>query len=70
MALVVFMADRLAREENQRQALVLGSCQSADPATTAASADCLEHVQTRSNWFLQVWHGATERLPAAALWVG
>jgi hypothetical protein len=59
LVFVAVLADRVAREENQRDALAQGLCQSAgQPA-----ADCLANVQTRSAWAWQLYYGLINQLP-------
>lgn len=67
---IAFMADRLAREENQRWALEAGFCP--PPTSRNATADtaaraCLETVQTRPTWLWQAYEGLTTPLPAVPL---
>lgn len=45
---VVFLSDRLVREENQRYALLLGMCPPKDAARLLVNFDCLDAVQTRT----------------------
>jgi len=59
LVLVAVLADRVAREENQRYALAQGYCQSAGQVDT----ECLATVQTRSSWAWQLYHGVIDQLP-------
>ena len=62
VVLLVFVAvlcDRVVREENQRNALEQGLCQS----TGQLDADCLATVQTRSAWAWQLYYGVINQLP-------
>jgi hypothetical protein len=72
---VLFISDRLVRIENQRYALMIGSCpspssflhsrQTVDPAVHMRQAfDCLDKVQMRTSWFWHLYYGLTESLPA------
>lgn len=56
LVLVAVLADRVAREENQRVALQSGVCAGADQ-------DCLNNMQTRTSWALQFLHGLIDPLP-------
>jgi hypothetical protein len=49
--LVLWMGAALVRVENERYALLIGSCR--DPATLYVSGECLAKVQTRTAWY---WH--------------
>ena len=66
-AMVVFLADRLAREENQRYALLLGMCAPKDPAGLLIDFACLDRTQTRTSWFWQVYAGITDPLAPVPL---
>jgi hypothetical protein len=61
---VLFLADRVVREENQRYALWLGMCRDRDGMT---SEECLGTTQTRTSWFWQFYYATTEALPPVAL---
>lgn len=61
---VVFLADRLVRTENQRYALLVGVCKQPDPASPASAFQCLESIQTRTSWFWHLYYGVTNHLPA------
>lgn len=50
VALVVFLAYRVAALENQRYALQIGMCE-------RTSSTCLEAVQTRTSWLWNLFHG-------------
>jgi hypothetical protein len=51
-AALVFISARLIHLENQRYALMIGSCRSSsDPALV--DTRCLRSVETRTSW---VWH--------------
>lgn len=66
-AAIAFMADRLAREENQRFALMIGACPPpADPLAPLADP-CLGAVQSRPSWLWQTWEGLTTPLPPVRL---
>lgn len=71
LALVIaFMADRLARLENQRWALEAGFCPpptSRDPTADTAARACLESIQTRPTWLWQAYEGLTAPLPVVPL---
>lgn len=56
LVIVAVLADRVAREENQRDALASGACAARDAA-------CLGTVQTRSAWGWQLYHGLVGPLP-------
>ncbi|SDB31445.1 hypothetical protein [Bauldia litoralis] len=65
-----FLADRLAREENQRHALLTGACPRPDTTADGKGAEawqCLATIQTRPSWLWQVYVGVTESLPPVAL---
>jgi hypothetical protein len=75
---VLFISDRLVRIENQRYALMIGSCpspsllhprQTSDPAVHMRQAfDCLDKVQMRTSWFWHLFYGLTDSIPAVSLW--
>jgi hypothetical protein len=69
MAALVFLADRIVREENQRYALFLDACHRPAPPTTELLTffDCLEKVQTRTSWFGHLYYAVTDHLPAVPL---
>ncbi|MEP7241928.1 MAG: hypothetical protein ABI697_13675 [Devosia sp.] len=56
LVVVAVLADRVAREENQRDALATGACAVGDDA-------CLATIQTRSAWGWQLYYGLTAALP-------
>ena len=61
--LIVFLSDRLVREENQRYALILSLCgDSTAPAVTRFN--CLESAQSRTSWFGHLYSALTDHLPA------
>lgn len=51
--LVVWLCVALVRVENERYALFLGMCRSAQIAGAPVDATCLAEVQTRTSW---LWH--------------
>jgi len=61
LVFVAVLADRVAREENQRYAMALGMCRG---ATDVPDPTCLDKVQTRSAWAWQLFYGVTGPLPA------
>jgi hypothetical protein len=64
--LVLFLADRLVREENQRYAVMHEMCR--DPLLPLLpDFDCLESVQTRTSWFWQLYYAVTDHLPAVPI---
>lgn len=62
-----FLADRVVRIENQRDALYVGLCK-LDPANPAQRWNCLENAQTRTSWFWHLYYATTERVPPVPLW--
>jgi hypothetical protein len=62
--LIIFLADRMVRLENQHYALRVGTCKQTDPANSKPFWDCLEHVQTRTSWFAHFLYAATDHVPA------
>lgn len=62
-----FLADRVVRIENQRDALHVGLCKP-DPANLAQRWNCLENVQTRTSWFWHLYYATTEHVPPVPLW--
>jgi hypothetical protein len=59
LVIVAVLADRVAREENQRYALEQGYCQAAGQP----DAECLATVQTRSAWAWQLYDGVVGQMP-------
>ena len=59
LVFVAVLADRVVREENQRDALAQGLCQS----SAQPNPDCLATVQTRSAWAWQLYYGVVGQLP-------
>lgn len=66
LLLVVFLADRVVRIENQRYALYNNLCKS-DPLNLTVRWDCLEKVQTRSSWFWHLYYAMTDHVPPVQL---
>jgi hypothetical protein len=66
LLLVAFLADRVARIENQRYALSSNICKF-DPAKPAVQWDCLEKIQTRSSWLWQLYYAMTDHVPPVQL---
>jgi hypothetical protein len=64
--LVVFLADRLVRVENQRYALQSGLCK-VDHVNLAPFWKCLETAQTRTSWFWHLYHASVESVPRVPL---
>jgi hypothetical protein len=64
--LVLFLADRLVRVENQRYALMTGLCE-IDHAAPRRLFECLEKAQTRTSWFWHLYYGITSDDPAVPL---
>jgi hypothetical protein len=66
--LVVFLADRTVRLENQRYALYLGLCKrDPNPLNLEPFWKCLEDVQTRTSWFWHLYYAVTDHIPAVSL---
>ena len=63
LVFVAVLADRVAREENQRYAMLQGMCRQVG-SPDLADLGCLNAVQTRSSWAWQVYHGVTDQIPA------
>jgi len=59
LVFVAVLADRVVREENQRDALARGLCLS----SSQVDQDCLATVQTRSAWLWHLYYGVVEGLP-------
>ena len=62
LVFVAVLADRVAREENQRDALAQGMCR-LPGGDNAIDLTCLSNVQTRASWGWQLLYGVTEPLP-------
>jgi hypothetical protein len=62
LVFVSVLADRVAREENQRYALTLGMCRQPG-ALDLPSFECLGKVQTRTGWIWHLWYGIMDPLP-------
>lgn len=60
---VAVLADRVAREENQRYAMLQGMCRQAGSSDLPDIA-CLNSVQTRASWAWQLYYGVTDPIPA------
>ena len=65
LVVVGVLADRVAREENQRYALMLNACpeKRTDPSLQLLDFQCLDKVQTRTAWAWHLYYGLTEPLP-------
>jgi len=63
LVFVAVLADRVAREENQRYAMLQGMCRQPGPVEPT-DAGCLNRVQTRVSWAWQLYHGVTDPIPA------
>ena len=62
LVFVAVLADRVVREENQRQALFLGMCIHPGPVYLP-DLECLDKVQTKTSWAWHLFYGVTEPLP-------
>jgi hypothetical protein len=67
---VAFLADRLVREENQRDALLVGMCSRPETPLLPINLTCLEATQTRTSWFWHLYYALTDHLPAVPLLPG
>ena len=60
--IIMFLADRVVRLENQRYALATGVCK-IDPANPAQGWKCLDRVQTRTTWFWHLYYAIIRPMP-------
>ena len=64
---VVFLSDRLVREENQRYAILVGMCNRPETPLLPIDMTCLESAQTRTSWFWHFYYAVTGHLPQVPL---
>ena len=63
-AMVILLADRAVRLENQRYAMLFGMCRDAPSFPGGLwNFDCLGKVETRANWATHLYYVLTDPAP-------